>query len=231
MAKRFRDTELYDKEKFMLLPPRLKVASDILNLRCNFFGDWQINMTKLNSEIGESVTIDEVLENFKVRIFDNDKLYIEGFVGFQYGDEEERLSPTNRFHQNIAKKLKSFGLPEPLWKSIESDNDPINRGVDTHPDGSGQGQGKGKGKGNSKGKDLGESEGIYRKEAEIYLQARRLHAGNKKAFEEFMQPERMKILNHLGGLKFLAGVKDDDFGVKRLADLIRDNVYVLESIQ
>lgn len=147
MAKRFTDTELYDREAFLILPPRLKVAWEILNKRCNFFGVWQISVTKLSFEVGEPVTLEEIQKHFKVRIINEDQLYIEGFVAFQYGDDEGRLSPTNRFHRSIAEKLKAHGLPEPLWKPIDTPSDEDGHPIDTLPEGCGEGQGKGQGKG------------------------------------------------------------------------------------
>lgn len=153
MAKRFTDTELYDREAFLVLPPRLKVAWEILNKRCNHFGVWQISMTKLSFEVGETVTLDELKQHFKVQVFSDDQLYIEGFVAFQYGDDEGRLSPNNRFHRSVAEKLRAYGLPEPMWKTtdapIDTDSDGQREGVDTLSDGcrEGQGQGQGKGKG------------------------------------------------------------------------------------
>lgn len=58
-------------------------------------------------------------------------------------------------------------------------------------------------------------------EAEVYFLARRNYATNADFFEKFMGPDRMKTLEKIGGKSFLFSLKDDDFGVRRLAKLIQ----------
>lgn len=160
MAKRYTDTELYDREAFLVLPPRLKVAWEILNKRCNFFGVWQISMTKLSFEVGEAVTLEELQKNFKVRVIDGDKLYIEGFVAFQYGDDRGRLSQGSKFHKSVAEKLRLHGLPEPEWKPSDSSPQPphpSDMGIDTHPDPIDQGVDRAKDKDKVKDKEKNSS--------------------------------------------------------------------------
>src|SRR3990167_491603 len=151
MAKRFIDTTLEDQEWFLSLPPRLKCAWQTLCRRCCPIGIWHISMAKLSFEVGDKITYEELEKYFKVLKFEDDKIFIPGFVPFQYGDEGGKLSLKNKFHVSIAKKLKARGLPEPEFKDInDADVIPIPMGINPHTDGGGSPQGISirKGKGN-----------------------------------------------------------------------------------
>jgi hypothetical protein len=173
VAKRFTDTELYDKAWFRKLPPRLKCAWEWLCKRCDLVGVWNIDMEKLSFEVGEEITLEDLESAFEVQVFDGDKLFLPGFVAFQYGDESGRLSPRNRFHLSVAAKLQVRGFARPEFKPLDSPPDPIVMGDDTHPTvlGSTQGQGKGQGKGKGQGQEEGgvgetnsfDFEALYRK--------------------------------------------------------------------
>lgn len=161
MAKRFTDTELYDRAWYRKLSPRLKCAWEWLNKRCDVVGVWNVDMDRLSFEIGESISIDELTEAFKVVVFESDKLFIPGFVPFQYGDESGRLSPKNKFHLSIAQKLQARGFTSPEFKSLDEISNVPPMGVDTltHGGGTPQGRGQGQGKGKGQGKGQGRGEG------------------------------------------------------------------------
>lgn len=156
MGKRYTDTELYDHGWFRKLPPRIKCAWDWLCKRCDVIGLWNIDIERLSFEVGETVTLDELKEHFKVQVL-GDKLFIPGFVAFQYGDEAGRLSLTNKFHQSIIRKLEAKGLPLPVLKGVVSVPTPLPSPVDTVSTGDASPQGKGKGQGQGKG--IGKVEG------------------------------------------------------------------------
>ena len=166
MSKRFTDTALYDQAWFRKLPPRLKCAWDWLCKRCDVVGVLNIDIDKMGFEIGEAVTLDELKEHFKVIVFEEDKLFIPGFVAFQYCDELGRLSPKNKFHRSIAKRLSGYGFPIPEFRPLEGQAartqtpEPVETQIDMSPmsvdtlsdvQAMGQGQGLGKGKGLGQG--------------------------------------------------------------------------------
>lgn len=145
MAKRFRDSKLYDKAWYQGLPPRLKCAWDWLCDRCDEIGIVSVNMNRLSFEVGEPVTLEELERHFKVIVFDEDKLFLPSFVRFQYCDESGRLSPKNKFHLSIAKKLQALGFTTPEFKPLDALSLPSPMGIDTVSMGLGSPQGKGKG--------------------------------------------------------------------------------------
>lgn len=146
MAKRFTDTEINKRAWYRKLPPRLKCAWDYLNRECDVVGIWHIDMDTLTHFVGEPVTLEELTSNFKVQIFEDDKIFIPGFVPFQYGDESGRLSQKNRFHVAVAAKLQARGFPRPEFKNADTVSIPMLMGVDTVSIvvGAPQGQGKDK---------------------------------------------------------------------------------------
>lgn len=170
MAKRFTDSKIYDKEWFQLLTPRQKEAWRWLCARCDEIGMLNVNMGRMTFEVNcpdEPYSLTEILSVFKERItvLTDTKVFLPGFVPFQYGDAKGRLSSKNRFHLSIAKKLEDLGLPTPEWKPIKEDE--YQQGVDTHPEGVGSTQGKGIGKGKGKGQGKGRGKELNTDDSEI----------------------------------------------------------------
>jgi len=173
MSKRFTDTELYDQDWFLELPPRLKCAWEYLCKRCDTIGIWRIGVRKMSNDIGEAVLLEELTKHFKAIVIDEDRLFLPGFVPFQYGDPLGRLSPTNKYHRNIAEKLRSMGLPLPEFRTVVSKEDshvgdthPIDTPSVSHPHptpppipmGQGSGTGSGTGSGSSSSAEGGVGE-------------------------------------------------------------------------
>jgi hypothetical protein len=128
MAKRFTDTELWDKEWFMKLPPRLKCLVKMVRDKCDLAGIWSPNWTIANTYVGEPVTEKELLsidggEQF-VKI-GGGKIVCVDFVRFQYGQLSEK-SPVHRkvisllSAQNIDYK---YPIYSPQDKEEEKDKD------------------------------------------------------------------------------------------------------------
>lgn len=136
MKKRFMSTGLHRKAWFRNLPLRLREAWRILLAECNEIGLWEINLEFLNFQINEPnglpIDLTELLEHFEVRLVDDDKLFIEGFVAFQYGDEEGRLSRKNKMVPKLLRMLKARDLPQPRFKEDEPDASPLDAPSDHH---------------------------------------------------------------------------------------------------
>lgn len=106
MAKRFLDTVMWEKAKFRKLEPRLKCAWVFLIQRCDMIGIWEIDLDTMEHFIGEPISLAEILESFDVRRVGDDKLFLPGFVSFQYGE----LQPTNNLHRSVISRLSKLGL-------------------------------------------------------------------------------------------------------------------------
>tara|TARA_Y100001973_G_scaffold7329_1_gene10189 strand:+ start:3059 stop:3760 length:702 start_codon:yes stop_codon:yes gene_type:complete len=126
MSRRFTSTEKWDKEWFQDLSPKLKCLWQYLTDRCDHAGLWDVNFKMASFCIGEKVTKDD-LRAFegKVKWIASDKLYLTGFVDFQYG--VEGLSETSKPHQSVIKILKRNNLPVKL-KKVDTLSKPLPKG-------------------------------------------------------------------------------------------------------
>lgn len=109
MAKRFVDTEIWKKAWFRSLNPKMKCAWIYLCTACDHAGVWDVDLETMSHFIGQRISMDEISDNFKVVIFNEDKIFIPSFIAFQYGD----LDDASRVHLSVVKRLKSLGL----WNS------------------------------------------------------------------------------------------------------------------
>lgn len=124
MAKRFTDTELWDKGWFMDLPPRLKCLVKMVRDKADLSGVWDPNWRIANMLIGEPVTEEELLsidggQQFKK--LPGGKIFCLGFVEFQYGI----LSEKSPVHRKVLNILANHKIPYKY---------PINRGQEEEED-------------------------------------------------------------------------------------------------
>ena len=112
MAKRFTDTNIWDKAWFRKLPPRIKETWRYLCDKCDHAVIWEIDMEALVFNIGEQVSFEEIMEILGSRLnhFCNEKIFIPGFIDFQYKCSVETLNPKNKVHKSAIERLKKHGL-------------------------------------------------------------------------------------------------------------------------
>lgn len=116
MAKRFVDTELWQKEWYQDLSLKDKLLVKYIFENCDCAGVWNGNLKLASFIIGEKITledlqrINEKKEQFE--ILDNDKIYVVDFIKFQYGTLSENCKP----HKPVIEKLKKYGLFERVSK-------------------------------------------------------------------------------------------------------------------
>ena len=112
--KRFTDTKLGRRAWFRKLSPRLKCAWRFLCDECDEAGVWSIDEEALEFHVGERVPLADILialnsdDEVRVRVLGNDKLFLPGFIAFQYGTLSEDCKP----HQKVISRLKTLTL----WK-------------------------------------------------------------------------------------------------------------------
>lgn len=109
MAKRFTDTDLWDKEWFMKLPPRLKCLVKMVRDKADLSGVWSPNWALACQYVAEPVNLDDLLTIDRGQQFvliPSGKVYCMGFVEFQYGNELSEKSPVHRKVINILDSHK-----------------------------------------------------------------------------------------------------------------------------
>jgi hypothetical protein len=124
MAKRFCDTELWDKEWFMQLTPKHKLLFQFLFSKCDVAGVWQPNWTLASLYVGEKVDNKDlkVISNH-VDTLPDGKIFIIDFINFQYGELTETCPP----HRKVISLLKNYGIYERVTKGYS-------KGIDTLQD-------------------------------------------------------------------------------------------------
>jgi hypothetical protein len=124
MAKRFTDTELWDKEWFMTLSLKQKCIVKFIRDKADLCGVWSPNFVIASAYIGEKITEKDILtidKGNQFRKLDNGKIYCIGFVEFQYGNILSEKSP---IHKKIIGLLENNGI----LNNYKKDNlYPINR--------------------------------------------------------------------------------------------------------
>src|SRR5438552_4104796 len=96
---RFTDTGLNRQPWFRKLKPKMKCAVRFLFDECDKAGVWIIDMETLSYFVGEDVTLHELFEKInsdkenRIEMFGADKIFIPGFVAFQYGELSEDCRP------------------------------------------------------------------------------------------------------------------------------------------
>jgi len=123
MSKRFTDTSKWAKSNFRTLPPKLKLAWMYLCDNCDHAGIWDVDMDLMSFQIGEKITLKELIESFSESITPHgDRLIIDAFIDFQYGT----LNPDNRVHKSVidrVEKIKNKPLTSPLQGAKDKDKD------------------------------------------------------------------------------------------------------------
>lgn len=127
MAKRFTDTEKWDKAWFRKLSPKMKCVWFFLCDKCDHAGIWEIDLETMSHFVGQKTSLLEITNTFGVRVTvrENDKLFVESFVTFQYGN----LNPENRAHKSVISKLEKLApykdLISPLGGAKDKDMDKV----------------------------------------------------------------------------------------------------------
>lgn len=121
MAKRLTDTDIWDKEWFMKLSPKLKCLVKFVRDKCDLSGVWNPNWTLAQVYIGEKVNEKELLEidnGDQFHKLKSGKIFCVDFIQFQNGT----LSDKSPIHVKILSLLKIHDIPYPY---------PINRVFNT----------------------------------------------------------------------------------------------------
>lgn len=110
MTKRLNDTEIWDKEWFLILSTKEKLLVKYLFDKCDCAGIYVPNYTLLNFIFGEPVTREDFANIKQVKMLENGNYFIEDFIEFQYGVNITGLNPNFSVHKGVIKQLQKNGL-------------------------------------------------------------------------------------------------------------------------
>lgn len=128
VAKRFTDTGKWEKLWYRKLSLKMRSAWEFILCKCDYAGIWEVDVEILSTYIGAEVSLPDLKKAFEDRLrwFDKDrKVFVEGFVEFQYG----HLGGRNNMQKSIISRLNKYDL---LSKKEPLDN-PSSTPIDTPP--------------------------------------------------------------------------------------------------
>jgi hypothetical protein len=110
MAKRFTDTQIWEKEWFMSLTPKDKCLVKYVRDKCDIAGIWSPNYLLASFYIGEKVTEQDLLniDNGKqFQVLNDGKVICIDFIKFQYGPS---LNPSSPIHKKVIDILEKYQI-------------------------------------------------------------------------------------------------------------------------
>ena len=118
MAKRFVDTELWQKEWFQDLSIENKLLLKYIFENCDVAGVWNSNYRLASFILGCNYSINNINEinnkKEQFEILDNGNIFVVDFIKFQYGTLSENCKP----HKPVIEKLKKYNLYERVLKGF-----------------------------------------------------------------------------------------------------------------
>ena len=124
MAKRFTDTEIWDKSWFMSLSPKLKCFVKYVRDKCDIAGIWHPNYMLASVYIGEQVDENDLLlidDGEQFESLPDGKILCKGFIDFQYGG---KLNPISPIHAKVISILEKYDIPIEVKKVSQTFNAP-----------------------------------------------------------------------------------------------------------
>lgn len=152
MAKRFSDTEIWKKQRwFRKLKPNHKLAFFYIKDQCDHAGIWNIDCSDLIEDLGiEKFDLSEFVnecnieynkengqieKRIRVKILTNGRLWITGFMQFQYENKEGLVNPSAAPVKTALQILmKNSVLKESLNNSYITLTEPLQEGCITPKD-------------------------------------------------------------------------------------------------
>lgn len=127
MAKRFIDTDIWRKQWFRELKPKLKLFWFYIIGNCDNAGIWEADLKLAEFQMGVKLDLKELNEAFKDKIIvvGNGKWFIKKFPEFQYG---KGLSERNPAHRSVIDKLKKYDLEHGEQLTLEGASKGLQRG-------------------------------------------------------------------------------------------------------
>lgn len=108
MAKRFTDSELWNKDWFLELSIKKKLLVKYIFDNCDIAGFLEISFKTLSFLFGEKVTKEDFEGLKQIRFINENTVFVEDFIKFQNGITIEELNPNYSVHKGIIKKLNKY---------------------------------------------------------------------------------------------------------------------------
>ena len=118
MAKRLSDTEIWRKDWFLDLSIKQKLLVKFLFDNCDCAGIYEISYRTLRNCFNEEITKKDFEGLKQIKFLNENTIFIEDFIKFQYNCEISNLNPKYSVHRGIIKILNKYGLFETLTQGL-----------------------------------------------------------------------------------------------------------------
>lgn len=118
MVKRLSDSEIWNKDWFLDLTDKQKLLVKFLFDNCDCAGIYEISKRMLRVCFEQPITREDFEAIKQVQFIDENKIFIEDFIRFQYKVEVSELNPKFTVHRGIIAKLTKYGIFETLSKGL-----------------------------------------------------------------------------------------------------------------
>ena len=108
MAKRFTDSELWNKDWFLDLSIKQKLIVKYVFDNCDIAGFLEISFRTLSFLFGEKVTKEDFNGLKQIKFINENTVFVEDFIKFQNGVTIDELNPNYSVHKGILKKLNKY---------------------------------------------------------------------------------------------------------------------------
>lgn len=105
MSKRFADTEIWRKDWFLDLSDKQKLLVKFLFDNCDCAGVYEISYKTLQFCFNDEIKKEDFAGIKQIKFLDENKIFIEDFIEFQYGVSIDQLNEKNNVHRGILKSL------------------------------------------------------------------------------------------------------------------------------
>lgn len=129
MAKRFADSEIWQKDWFLNLNLKQKLLVKYIFDNCDCAGILEISYKMLSIIFDCEITKEDFLAIKDVRFISENKIFIEDFIPFQYGVEISELNEKYSVHKGILRKLNKINYFETLTQPLTNPYATLNKGL------------------------------------------------------------------------------------------------------
>ena len=137
--KRFINGEMWDKDWFLDLPLKMKLAWVYMFTSCNHAGVWDIQLKRMCFSLQTKVSIDEIWEHLGSQLIPlkDNKVYLKKFLKHQYNAKAPGDLGNSPVHISVRKELSLYddeikgvvrvpkGLTKPLITIKDKDKDKV----------------------------------------------------------------------------------------------------------
>ena len=107
MAKRFIDTDMWEKNSFIESPARIKLLAIFMTSKCDLVGVFRMAPMLIKAYLGESYSHDDIMSiPIDVEHLEEGSYWLPKFCKFQYGSLSAECKP----HKKYIEMLKEVGL-------------------------------------------------------------------------------------------------------------------------